>query len=426
MPMTQHTLSRRGLLQALAGTASMWATPALWAQSSRTTPVDGRLVFVFLRGAYDGLSALVPHGDADYYRLRPNIALAQPDGSGQTTLALDTTFGLHPSLQALLPFWKQGVLGAIPAAGSPAPSRSHFDAQHHWEIGVPGKSGSGQGWMNGLAELQSNRNQPADPVAVSVGEANPMILAGASPVQRVPRGDAATKQGALGDTRTRQAVMRLYGGDDALSRTFQAGAESRMQTAKTLTEGAAEQEMGSAQMVAASNGAGSPKGLLLDAQHLGTLMRKDPTLRLGFLSAGGWDTHANQGNATGALANNLGNLATALVQLRRDFSRPNDVVVVASEFGRTSAENGTGGTDHGHGNTLWLMGNRVQGGRWHGEWSGLAQGNLHEGRDLPVHHDFRSVFAQVLRASQGLSAAETDRLFPGFSWDARLDGLMRA
>ena len=426
MPMTHHALSRRGLLQALAGTASIWATPALWAQSSRTTNADGRLVFVFLRGAYDGLSALVPHGDADYYRMRPNIAIAAPDGSAQTTLALDTTFGLHPSLQPLLPFWKQGVLGAIPAAGSPDPTRSHFDAQHHWEIGVPGKSGSGQGWMNGLAGLYPHSDRATDPVAVSVGEANPMILAGASLVQRVPKGDAATKQGALGDTRTRQAVMRLYGGDDALSRTFQAGAESRMQTAKTLNEGAADQEMASAQMLAASNGAGSPKGLLLDAQHLGTLMRKDPTLRLGFLSAGGWDTHANQGNATGALANNLGNLAAALVQLRRDFSRPNDVVVVASEFGRTSAENGTRGTDHGHGNALWLMGNRVQGGRWHGEWSGLAQGNLHEGRDLPVHHDFRAVFAQVLRASQGLSAAETDRLFPGFSWDARLDGLMRA
>ena len=114
------------------------------------------------------------------------------------------------------------------------------------------------------------------------------------------------------------------------------------------------------------------------------------------------------------------------MQLRRDFSRTNDVVVVASEFGRTSAENGTRGTDHGHGNALWLMGNRVQGGRWHGEWSGLAHANLHEGRDLPVHHDFRAVFAQVLRATQGLSAAETDQLFPGFNWDARLDGLMRA
>ena len=413
------------MLQTLAGTASMWATPALWAQNKRSTN-DGRLVFVFLRGAYDGLSALVPHGDADYYRLRPNIAVAAPDGGAQTTLALDSTFGLHPSLQSLLPFWKQGVLAAIPAAGSPDPSRSHFDAQHHWEIGVPGKSGSARGWMNGLAGIKSDGKPPEDPVAVSVGEANPLILAGIAPVQRVPKGDAATKQGALGDARTRQAVMRLYAGDDTLSRTFQAGAESRMQTAKTLNEGAADPDMASAQMMAASNGAGSPKGLLLDAQHLGTLMRKDATLQIGFLSAGGWDTHANQGHVTGALANNLGNLAQALVQLRRDFSRTNDVVVVASEFGRTSAENGTRGTDHGHGNALWLMGNRVQGGRWHGEWSGLAQGNLHEGRDLPVHHDFRAIFAQVLRTSQGLSVAETDQLFPGFSWDSRLDGLMRA
>ena len=166
MQMTHNALSRRSLLQVLAGTASMWAAPALWAQSSRSASADGRLVFVFLRGAYDGLSALVPHGDADYYRLRPTIAVAAPDGSAQTTLALDTTFGLHPSLQPLLPFWQQGVLGAIPAAGSPDPTRSHFDAQHHWEIGVPGKSGSGQGWMNGLAGFKSDRDQPANPVAV--------------------------------------------------------------------------------------------------------------------------------------------------------------------------------------------------------------------------------------------------------------------
>lgn len=425
MQMTPIALCRRGLLQLAVGTASMWAVPALWAQTNRAN-YDGRLIFVFLRGAYDGLSALVPHGDADYFRLRPSIAVAAPDGSAQATLALDTTFGLHPSLQSLFPLWKQGVLAAIPAAGSPNPSRSHFDAQLHWEIGLPGKSGSGRGWMNGLAGIRSDRSAPADPIALSVGEANPMILAGTAAVKRVPKGDAATKQGVLGDARTGQAVMRLYSGDDALSRSFQAGAESRMQTAKTLNEGATDRDMTTAQMLAASNGAGSPKGLLLDAQHLGTLMRRDANLRLGFLSAGGWDTHANQGNATGALANNLGNLAEALMQLRRDFSRTNDVVVVASEFGRTSAENGTRGTDHGHGNALWLMGNRVQGGRWHGEWSGLAQANLHEGRDLPVHHDFRAVFAQVLRATQGLSAAETDQLFPGFSWDARLDGLMRA
>lgn len=358
---------------------------------------------------------------------------SRPDGTPQSAIALDTTFALHPALAPLLPLWKEGILGVIPAAGSPDPTRSHFDAQHHWETGIPGKSSHSAGWMNTLAALRAapsgNTAGQGAALAVGVGEANPLILAGSAPVQLVPKGEAATRQGALGDTRTHDAVMKLYSGNDTLSRSFRAGADSRMQTAETLkmeSESAAMQaEAMDPVMRAANNGAGAAQGLLLDARHLGTLMRQNRRLTLGFLSAGGWDTHANQGNATGALANNLGNLAAALVQLRRDFSQPNDVVLVCSEFGRTSAENGTRGTDHGHGNALWMMGNRVQGGRWHGRWSGLSSGNLHEGRDLPVHHDFRAVLAQVLRATQGVGAKDLDGLFPGFVWDAELDGVMR-
>lgn len=433
-------LKRRQLLQALSAGTSFWAAPALWAQAESAPEkgaayargkrpevsfnTNGRLIIVFLRGAYDGLSAFVPHGDPNYYRLRPNIAIAAPDGSPQTTLALDAQFGLHPALAALAPLWQQGLLGVIPAAGSPDPTRSHFDAQHHWEVGMPGQSSAGSGWLNRLAAPYSHT------VALGVGEANPLILAGPSPVQLVPKGLAATRSGVLGDERTRQAVMNLYGGDDALSKAFRAGADSRMQTAQTLSVGASQgsmmNTMMSAEMVAANNGAGSPQGLLLDAQHLGTLMRQNPSLRLGFLSAGGWDTHANQGAATGNLAQNLGNLSTALLQLRRDFSQANDVVLVCSEFGRTSAENGTRGTDHGHGNALWLMGDSVQGGRWHGQWQGLAPERLHEGRDLPVHHDFRAVIAQVLQRTQGLDRPALDRLFPAYHWDASLNGLMRA
>jgi uncharacterized protein (DUF1501 family) len=415
---TLAALRRRSWLQlALAGSAA-WAAPMGWAQTGKASD-DARLVLVFLRGAYDGLSALVPHGDADYYRLRPNIAIAAPDGSTNTTIALDRQFGLHPALAALQPLWQQGVLAALPCAGSPDPTRSHFDAQHQWEIGIPGKNSAAPGWLNTLAGIRHVS-------ALGVGEANPLILAGQAPVQLVPKGQAATRQGALGDERTRDAVMRLYSGDDALSKSFRAGAESRMQTARTLSEpdmgGAA---MDSREMAAANNGAGTAKGLLLDAQHLSTLMRQDRKLRLGFLSAGGWDTHANQGAAIGALANNLGSLAAALTLLRREFSKPQDMVLVVSEFGRTSAENGTRGTDHGHGNTLWLMGNRVQGGRWHGQWDGLAQANLHEGRDLPVHHDFRAVLAQVLRSTHSLNTQQIDTVFPAFQWDTRLDGLMR-
>ena len=421
---TLSPLPRRQFLSTLLAAGSFWAAPMAWAQT-RGAGADGRLVVVFLRGAYDGLSAFVPHGEHSYYALRPSIAIPTPDGTAQTTIKLDDSFGLHPALAALLPLWQQGVLAVIPAAGSPDATRSHFDAQHQWEIGMPGHSGAAAGWMNNLASLRVAEGTKTA-LALGVGEANPQILSGSAPVQLVPRGQAATRQGALGDTRTRDAVLQLYAGQDTLSQAFRAGAQSRMQTAQTLSADMAEPAMATQEMLAANNGAGPAQGLQLDAQHLGTLMRQNRSLRLGFLSAGGWDTHANQGAATGALANNLGNLAAALVQLRRDFSQANDVVVVCSEFGRTSAENGTRGTDHGHGNALWLLGNRVNGGRWHGHWSGLAAGNLHEGRDLPVHHDFRGVFAQLLRSTQGLTNADIDRLFPGFAWDGALDGMLRS
>lgn len=417
-------LPRRAALQALAAGAAAWAAPPTWAQAARGP--EGRLVFVFLRGAYDGLSALVPHGDSRYHSVRPTIALPRPDGTAQTTVALDATFGLHPAMADLLPLWKQGVLAAIPAAGSPDRTRSHFDAQHHWEIGIPGRSSSSAGWLNTLTGLQAGSPAAADRAsAVAVGEANPQILVGDAKVQRVARGQAATRAGVVGDERTREAVMRLYAGNDPVSQAFRAGADSRTQTAMMLNSEMADTGMASREMQAANNGAGNPQGLALDARHLGTLMRQDRRLRIGFLSAGGWDTHANQGAVTGALANNLASLAAGIVQLRRDFSQPRDVIVVCSEFGRTASENGTRGTDHGHGNALWLLGDMVQGGRWHGQWNGLAAGDLNEGRDLPVHHDFRAVLAQVLRSTQGLRADQIDRLFPGFTWDSSLDGLLR-
>lgn len=395
-------------------------------------PGQGRLVLIFLRGAYDGLSALVPIGDRDYYRMRPTIAIGAPDGTNETALALDSLFGLHPALAPVLPLWQQGVLTALPAAGSPADTRSHFEAQHDWEVGIPGQRAHVDGWMNQLATGLQRRSgaAPDAVVAVDVGEANPAILAGAAPVQRVARGAAATRGGVLANAGARAAVLSLYAGNDALSERFRSGAQSRMQTVETLSAAgdmAPQEDARAREMQAANNGAApAAASLLQDSRHLATLMRADRRLRLGFLSAGGWDTHANQGDHRGVLANNLAALAATLVQLRRTFSEPDDVVLVASEFGRTSAENGSRGTDHGHGNLMWLMGSRVQGGRWHGGWSGLASANLHEQRDLPVLNDFRAVIAQALRATQGLTASELDRLFPGFSWDPSLDGMFKA
>lgn len=405
--MKTNPYRRRFLVSAAASGVASRA----WAQGA-PLPKDGRLILVFLRGAYDGLSATVPYADPEYPRLRPNLAIPTPDGSEQAALRLDATFALHPALAPLMPLWKSGVLAFLPAAGSPDATRSHFEAQVHWEIGMPGKSNAPAGWLNTLAGMAGGNGQ----IAIGVGEANPKILSGPAAVRLIPRGQAAAREGVLGNDRARQALLDMYKGDDAMSRAFRQGADSRMASAQELTR----------EMNAADNGAAGAAGLLLDAQHLGTLMRADRRLRLGFLSAGGWDTHANQGAVTGVLAQNLGNLALALAQLRRDFSEPGDAIAVMSEFGRTTAENGTRGTDHGHGNTLWLIGNRIAGGRWHGQWSGLAKANLNEARDLPVHHDFRSVFAQVLRANFGLADRQLQDLFPGAAFDARLGGLTRA
>jgi len=438
-------LQRRGVLGLGALSALSLAVPGVWAQAVPGALGNGRLVVVFLRGAYDGLSAFVPYADRDYYALRPNIAIAAPDGTAQTAIKLDRTFALHPALAPLLPLWQQGVLGFVPAAGLPTPNRSHFDAQYQMEIAQGGKTSGAPGWLNTTASL----NKAATPgaVALGVGEANPAILAGqAAAVRLIPRGQSAERTGVLANDKTRQALMDLYAGDDKLSEAFRQGAGSRMQSAQELMEQktARAEKMArdarrmadrnldrdgtpanlqalNAQMLAASNGAADPVGLQLDAQHLGTLMRNDRKLRIGFLSAGGWDTHANQGAATGQLANNLGNLARGIAQLRQDFSEPGDVVVVMSEFGRTSAENGTRGTDHGFGNAMWLMGSRVAGGRWHGQWTGLSQ--LNEGRDLPAHHDYRAVLAQVLRGTFALGDSQLSDVLPGAKWDKRLDGV---
>ena len=397
---TSSPPNRRRVL-ALSWAALLGGATHRMASAQDASP--GRLVVVFLRGAYDGLSAFVPHADPHYTQLRRATAIPAPDGTAQTALKLDNTFALHPALAPLLPLWQQGVLAFVPASGLPGAVRSHFEAQHYWEIGQPGKNSAGNGWLNTLAGGSTPR-------ALGVGEANPEILRGAAPVKLVARGQAATRTGVLANDRARQALMDLYAGSDTLGGAFQQGADSRMDTARTLEQATM---MAASEMQAADNGAGNVAGLRLDVRHLATLMRQDRSLRVGFLSAGGWDTHANQGGVSGTLANNLGNLAQALVALRAEFTQPGDVIAVVSEFGRTAAENGSRGTDHGHGNAVVLIGNRIAGGRWHGGWEGLAPGQLNEGRDLPVLNDYRAVLSVVLRGTQAVNDAQLAALFPG-------------
>lgn len=409
---TRINPSRRALLRAAAAAGALACAPRVFAQAAPMLE-GGRLVVVFLRGAYDGLSAFVPYADPVYERLRQATRIPAPDGGEGTAIRLDDRFALHPALAPVLPMWRDGILAVVPSAGSPDPTRSHFEAQHHWETGMPGKNSESPGWMNRLASLE-----PAglrEQRLVGVGEANPRILAGDLRARLVPRGPQAANKGVVGNERARLALADIYAADGRLAEAFRMGADSRMETARDLAT----------EMMQADNGAGPAAGLVQAARQLVALMRSGRQLRLGFLSAGGWDTHANQGGVQGQFANQLGGLARALVELRTGLSQPGDLILVMSEFGRTAAENGTRGTDHGRGNALWLIGGRVAGGRMHGQWDGLARGNLNEGRDLPVRHDFRAVIAQALARGFGLPESRLADLFPGAAWDARLDGLLK-
>ncbi|MBC7445700.1 MAG: DUF1501 domain-containing protein, partial [Polaromonas sp.] len=219
------------------GAGRVWAQPAP-ASGLKSPPGDGRLVVLFLRGACDGLSAFVPYSDADYYAIRPTIAIAPPDGTLQAALRLDATFALHPALGELLPLWQQGVFGFVPAAGLPAPNRSHFDAQYQMEIGQAGKTSSAPGWLNSAAAQAAARSGApggmASPLALGVGEANPAILGGPAAVRLIARGQAAERTGVLASEATRRALLDLYAGNDRLGEAFRQGAGSRLQSAQAL------------------------------------------------------------------------------------------------------------------------------------------------------------------------------------------------
>ena len=428
---------RRDLLKKSAGLAGTGLLPALlpallpvgrsaWAAVGVEPPaLPRRLVVVFLRGAVDGLSVVVPYAEAGYRRARTSIALAPP-GSEGGVIDLDGQFGLHPALAPLMPLWRSGTLGFVHASGSPDDTRSHFDAQDYMETATPGRKSTPDGWLNRLlGALPADAGQRAAATrAVSIGAVLPRIYAGRHPVASIASGKAATRPTLLDRPKVGDAFNRLYGGDDAMSRAYQASQRARREVMDAMDPGDIEREM-----QAANNGASLPAGFPDDAARLARLMRNDGRVQLAFMALGGWDTHANQGAASGQLANRLAPLGQGLAALAGGLGPAFDdtVVVVMSEFGRTVAQNGNGGTDHGHGNVMWLLGGRVAGGKVHGRWPGLEASELYEGRDLAVTTDFRAVLAEVGEAHLQLPQVRLGDVFPSFTSSAasRL-GVLRA
>lgn len=396
---------------------SAWAalvdTPALGpATATANGPAaSGRLVVVFLRGAVDGLSVVVPYADAAYYRVRDAIAIAPParDGGG---LDLDGHFALHPALGALMPYWQSGQLAFVHATGSNDPTRSHFDAQDYMESGTPGRKSTADGWINRMLGLL-----PGGGTALNVGAVMPRALAGSQPVAVLPSGKAATRPSPLDRPRIGTAFDQLYDGNDKLSDAYRESRQSRKELMAILSSENIESEM-----QAANNGAALPPVFVEDATRLARLMRGNPRMRVAFLAVGGWDTHANQGNSRGQLANRLQPLGNGLAALMQGLgpALADTIIVVMSEFGRTVKQNGNGGTDHGHGNVMWLLGGPVAGGRVHGSWPGLDSSALYEGRDLAVTTDFRDVLSTVVMRHMRIPEQQMANLFPDFRSSARL------
>ncbi|AFY31196.1 DUF1501 domain-containing protein [Calothrix sp. PCC 7507] len=395
---------RNFLIQAGMFSASAIATLSsnAWVARSATQKSNQqRLIVIFLRGAVDGLNIVVPYSETAYYQARRRIAIPQPGKDGGV-LDLDGRFGLHPALSSLIPLWQQGNLAFIHACGSPDQTRSHFDAQYYMESGIPGKQNTADGWMNRLLGVMSN-NTPIQ--AVSLGVTTPHILSGRMPVANVALGRDA--KSSLDRPQVGAAFDRLYSGKDELSQTYREGRISRQVLMSDLDS----------EMKMANNGAPLPNTFAGNAQKLAKLMVKDPRIELGFMALGGWDTHINQGGSQGSLANNLRKLGDGLTALVTGLGSvyANTVIVVMSEFGRTVNENNNGGTDHGHGNVMWVLGGKVRGGKVYGKWPGLSTAQLYQGRDLAITTDFRDVISAVLERHLNLNTAKINRVLPSYT-----------
>lgn len=403
-------MSRRHFLQSLTCSAVGASTSLLlpfgrqaFALSVESNPTRKKLIVIMLRGAVDGLSVVAPIGDINYSRLRPSLALARP-GMEDGAIALDGYFSLHPALVDLHSLWSEKKIAFVHASGSPDVTRSHFDAQDYMETGTPGTKRTDDGWMNRLLSVLPGEKTPTR--ALAVGPVMPRILSGAAIATNIANGDGATRATLLDNPAVGKAFDQMYQGKTQFAQQYR--------DSKTAHQDLVAASKADKVEMMASNGAPLPNGFPGDAARLATLMRNDDRIQMAFMSLGGWDTHVNQGNGKGKLASLLTPLGQGLAALSKQLEGvfDNTTIIVMSEFGRTVRENGTGGTDHGHGNVMWLLGGKVNGAKVHGHWPGLSNEALFEGRDLAVTTDFRSVLAHVAERHLRLTDQQLANVFP--------------
>ncbi|HEY1160490.1 MAG TPA: DUF1501 domain-containing protein [Terracidiphilus sp.] len=388
---------------AIAGTAAIPSFLVRSVMAEATTAPGQRLVVVFQRGAADGLNVVVPFREQNYYSMRPGIAIPQ-----NQVLDLDGFFGLHPSLAAFKPLYEQGHLAVIHAAGSPDMSRSHFDAQDFMESGTPGVKSTEDGWLNRALQSEDLRHRQEHTAfrALALGSQVPRTLAGKIPAIALSsvnnfavgaRGPAPSPAAA--------AFEAMYG--ESGDSIFHATGEETFAAVKMLRDANPAQYKPAPGVDYPNSEFGN------NMKQIAQLLKSNLGVEAAFTDIGGWDTHQNQGGVNGQLADRLRDFSLSIAAFWRDLgdSTENVTLVTMSEFGRTARQNGTGGTDHGHANAMFVLGGPVKGGKVYGRWPGLANEQLNEGRDLAVTTDFRQVLGEAVAKTIG--AANLELVFPG-------------
>ena len=368
-----------------------------------------QLIAIFQRGAVDGLSVVVPHGEPDYYRARPNIAIPRPNGGDSAAIDLDGFFGFNPKLQPLKPLWDRHELAIVHACGSPDSTRSHFDAQDYMESATPGVKSTADGWLNRY--LQAQHADHATPFrAVALTPQLPRMLQGSAP--------------ALAVSQLAQFGIRAGQASEVVGASFEAEYAA---AADAVLSGTGREAFNAIKMLKTAdpskyepaNGAEYPRSAFGQSlRQIAQLTKSNVGLEVAFADVGGWDTHVNQGSGQGQLAGRLDDFGRSIAALVRDLGdrMADTVVLTMSEFGRAVNENGNRGTDHGHGNAMMVIGGGVRGGHVYGKWPGLAVERRYEGRDLAVTTDFRDVFGEIV--TRHLGVANPGAIFPGYNVQA--------
>ena len=401
MSITRRVFVRNSAL-AVVGTAAVpgFLTRAAFG-AGEVGARNKRLVVIFQRGAADGLNIVVPHGEPQYYAMRPSINIPR-----RAVLDLDGFFGLHPSLAAFQPLWRQRHLAIIHAAGSPDPTRSHFDAQDFMESGTPGVKATEEGWLNRSLHDMPEAAPKTPFRAIALGPSLPRILSGSEAVVAMNNINEFAVGGRNGKSPAANTFEAMY--DQSLDTVLHGAGEKTFDAVRML-------KSADPGKYKAAPGANYPRGRFGDSlQQLAQLIKANLGVQVAFADIGGWDHHVNEGAVEGQIANVLTDFSESVAAFWTDLGdlAEDTVVVTMSEFGRTARENGNRGTDHGHANVMFVLGGPVKGGKVYGRWPGLDQSQLYEGRDLALTTDFRQVIGEAVERHMGNKNLQA--VFPGY------------